>query len=115
MAAASTCYANVTCLSAAAAHRHAQWRDPGSAYAQGVRLRLMLALTHRCIYLVIYLCLQFSALTHLTALTLDFGACVCALICMSIWANPAYVSGQYTSRPLFECHHIVSHLFLQFK
>lgn len=114
MAAASTCYANVTCLSAAAAHRHTQRRDTGSAYARGVRRRLMLALTHRCIYLVIYLRLQFSALTHLTGLTLDFGTCVCTLISMSVWANPLYVSGQYTSRALFKCHHIVFCKVLQF-
>lgn len=116
MAAASTCYANVTCLSAAAAHRHTQCGDPGSAYTQGVRPRPMLALRHRCIYLVIYLCLQFSALTHSTALTLDFGTCVCTLICVSIWANPACVSGQYTSQALFKCRCciILCVFFLQF-
>lgn len=69
-------------VSSGSAQTHTRCRDPGSAYTQGVRLRLMQALRHRCIYLVIYLCLQFSALTHLTALTLALGTCVCTLVYM---------------------------------
>lgn len=86
MAAASTCSANVTCLSAA--HRHTLTAEIWAQCTfRRVRLRLMQALRRRCMCCVIYLRLQFSALTHLTALTLASDVCVCTLVYTCTRAN----------------------------
>lgn len=71
MAAASTCSANWTCLSAVAEHRHTLWGYELSVYWGGGHPGTdASSLTGRHVNLAIYLHFLPSALTHLTALWL---------------------------------------------
>lgn len=72
MAAASTCSANWTCLSAVAEHRHTLWGYELSVYwgGGGHPGTDASSLTGRHVNLAIYLHFLPSALTHLTALWL---------------------------------------------